>query len=548
MSFLDFALSPNIASSRRSSRITSTATDGLEVLSTESDSHSDMAIAPEITIIPIPIRSEDDDLNVLVPVEDRRGLSGERRNLNSIGTDGNDVLTGTAFNDTIFGGNGDDFARGLESTDILFGNRGSDSLFGNQGNDSIFGGMDGDFLLGGRDGDIINGNLGNDLVGGNLGNDSVFGGRDNDSVFGGQGDDLVFGDLGDDLVSGDLGRDTLFGGPGRDRFVLRPGAGDPLDTLSDVVADFERGIDIIELGGGLSLSDVVLEFSTADTGNTVVRQISTGEALGVIRGVFNVQLTGADFGQPTAFPNFGPPPPGGVPAPPAPPTPPAPTPPPAPAVLSSVDNPNSDPLSGAETLAQLTSRGNAIVSQGTTSFVAGFNQVNADNQDPRLARFDNGNLTWLGNTYENTGADSRAHALLWNGANDLYAVFTIDGTQGTVSQDFRRFATNGWLNNYGIGGGPRAAVLARLDAATGNIQSATYLRAQLGSGRTNTLTVDGLNFDASGNIVVNATTAFSPLRVDRSPFNCTNPSGFNYTLTLSPDLSTALTASADRCT
>ncbi|MGD1850417.1 MAG: calcium-binding protein [Cyanophyceae cyanobacterium] len=546
MSFFDFALSPRDASSP-SSRATSTATDWL--LDPPSESQSNLAIAPEILITPIPISSPGDDLNLLNPPEDRRGLSGDRRNLNSNGTDGNDVLPGTAFNDSIIGGSGDDFARGLESTDIVFGNRGRDSLFGNQGNDSIFGGMDGDFLLGGRDGDIINGNLGNDFVGGNLGNDSVFGGRDNDSVFGGQGDDLVFGDLGDDLVSGDLGRDTLFGGPGRDRFVLRPGAGDPLDTLSDVVADFERGADIIELGGGLSLSDVILEFSASDTGNTVVRQISTGEALGVIQNTINVQLTGADFGQPTTVPNFGPPPPGGVPAPTPAPTPaPAPPPPPTPTVLSSVDNPDSGPLSGAEALATLTSQGNAIASQGATSFAAGFLQINADNQDPRLARFDNGTLTWLGNTYESTGADSRAHGLLWNGANELYAVFTVDGTQGAASQDFRRFATNGWLNNYGIGGGPRAAVLARLDPATGNIQSATYLRAQLGSGRTNTLTVNGLSFDGSGNVVVNAVTAFSPLRVDRSPFNCSGPSGFNYTLTLSPDLSTAISASADRCT
>ncbi|MEM6500925.1 MAG: hypothetical protein AAF685_03690 [Cyanobacteria bacterium P01_C01_bin.89] len=547
MSFFDFALSPSAASSP-SSRATSAGTDGiLDPFSAGSESHTDRAIAPDILITPIPISADGDDLNLLVPGEDRRGLSGERRNLNSIGTDGNDVLTGTAFNDTVFGGSGDDFVRGLESADILFGNRGRDSLFGNQGNDSIFGGMDGDFLLGGRDGDIINGNLGDDFVGGNLGNDSVFGGRDNDSVFGGQGDDLVFGDLGDDLVSGDLGRDTLFGGPGRDRFVLRPGAGDPLDTLSDLVADFERGSDIIELGGGVNLSDIILEFSASNTGNTVVRQISTGEALGVIQNTVNVQFTGADFGQPTATLNFGPPPPGFMPAP-APTPAPTPAPAPTPTVLASVNDPDSEPLSGAESLTTLSSQGNAIASQGATSFAAGFIQVNADNQDPRLARFDNGNLTWLGNTYETTGADSRGHGLLWNGANDLYAVFTIDGAQGDASQDFRRFATNGWLNNYGIGGGPRAAVLARLDAATGNIQSATYLRAQLGSGRTNTLTVNGLGFDGSGNVVVNAVTAFSPLRVDRSPFNCTGPSGFNYTLTLSPDLSTAISASADRCT
>ena len=526
--------------------------------------HTAIAIPPNVS--PSPSSSP----TPIPVVQEPRSLSGgDRRNLNSLGTDGDDILTGTAFNDTIFGGSGNDFARGLESTDILFGNRGNDSLFGNQGNDSIFGGMDQDFLLGGMDGDIINGNLGSDFVGGNLGNDTVFGGMDNDSVFGGQGDDIVFGDLGDDLLSGDLGRDTLIGGSGRDRFVLRPNAGDTLETLSDQVADFEQGQDVISLGDGLTLADITLEVGSASASNTVVRQISTNEILGVIRGISNTQLTGADFGQPGITPNFGPvssptPTPGVTPTPapdpgatptPAPtpgvtPTPtPTPTPgtSPSPSPLSNTGGPDSAGLASTDSIATLTNRGNPSISQGNTNFFAGFAQVNSSNQDPRLARYDNGTLTWFGSDYEVTGADSRAHGLLWDGGSNLYAVFTVDGTQGNASQDFRRFAANGWLSSYGAGGGPRAAVLARLDANTGNIASATYLRAQLSNGNTNTITVDNLSFDNSGNVVVNATTAFSPLRTDRTRFSCTGPSGFDYTLTLSPDLSTAINASTDRC-
>ncbi|MGD1936737.1 MAG: calcium-binding protein [Cyanophyceae cyanobacterium] len=549
-------------------------------------------------LTPITVFADDENHAILPPVlGERRSLSaGDRRNLNTTGTSNDDVLTGTAANDTIIGGSGNDSALGLEGADILFGNRESDSLFGNQGNDSIFGGRDEDFLLGGRDGDLINGNLGNDFVGGNRGDDTVFGGRDSDSVFGGKGNDLIYGDLGGDLLSGDLGQDTLFGGAGSDRFVLRPGAGDQTELLSDMVADFERGVDQIQLGGGITLRDVILEPSAALPNSTVVRQIATGEILGVIRNTINTQLAGVDFGEPTTLPNYGsapipgasPPPAtggtpisggistpnsapsggatsggtaapgsipggGGSPAPASTPTPtstpptpiPTPNPTPAPGGASLADVGGANLLNNGDSLGALTSRGNAAVSQGNTTFVAGYAQVSGNNQNPRIARFDNGVRTWLGgDNYESGGADSVARGLLWDGGRDLYAVFSIDGAQ---APDFRRFSGSGWINSYGNGGGPSVSVLARLNPNTGAIEQATYLRAELSSGRTNTLRVNNLSFDGSGNVVVNASSFFSPLRADRTRFNCSGSSPFDYTVTLSPDLSSALSASASGC-
>ena len=61
---------------------------------------------------------------------------------------------------------------------------------------------------------------------------------------------------------------------------------------------------------------------------------------------------------------------------------------------------------------------------------------------------------WVRTDYEITGADSRGYGLFWSGA-DLYGVFSVDGTQGTSAEDFRRAssdASTGWIRSYGSGG------------------------------------------------------------------------------------------------
>lgn len=54
-----------------------------------------------------------------------------------VGTDGNDVLTGTAGDDHIAGGSGDDVLEGLGGNDELIGGPGNDVLHGGAGNDRI---------------------------------------------------------------------------------------------------------------------------------------------------------------------------------------------------------------------------------------------------------------------------------------------------------------------------------------------------------------------------------------------------------------------------
>lgn len=107
-----------------------------------------------------------------------------------------------------------------------------DSIDGTELEDGIFGGL-GD--------DTLNGLAGDDIVDGGAGMDSVHGDDGMDDLRGGSGNDELFGDGDDDTLSGGLGDDTLTGGTGADRFVVNKGDG------IDVIADFEDGIDLLDL-------------------------------------------------------------------------------------------------------------------------------------------------------------------------------------------------------------------------------------------------------------------------------------------------------------
>ena len=127
----------------------------------------------------------------------------------TIGTMGDDTLTGTNNFDTL---------RGKEGNDTLLGLKSSDKLFGGEGNDSLDGGAD---------------------------NDTLRGAWDNDLLRGDEGDDIVFGNSGDDTLIGGTGDDNLWGGTGADLFRFHLGDG------SDTLGDFKQGFDHLELETGL---------------------------------------------------------------------------------------------------------------------------------------------------------------------------------------------------------------------------------------------------------------------------------------------------------
>ena len=73
----------------------------------------------------------------------------------------------------------------------------------------------------GTDGpDLLRGTAGNDEIRGEEGNDRLFGLAGDDRLRGDEGDDFLSGGAGNDRLRGDKGDDVLLGGEGRDRFIF----------------------------------------------------------------------------------------------------------------------------------------------------------------------------------------------------------------------------------------------------------------------------------------------------------------------------------------
>ncbi|MEM8809225.1 MAG: DUF4114 domain-containing protein [Cyanobacteria bacterium P01_G01_bin.38] len=176
----------------------------------------------------------------------------------------------------------------------------------------------------------------------------------------------------------------------------------------------------------------------------------------------------------------------------------------------------------------------------------GTDQRSANNQDPIIASF--GSQSWVNTDYEFTGTDGRGVGLAWTGSN-LYAVFTVDGTQGTPEQDFRRKSKNAttlWLRSYGQGGSRKVSVIGQIDLATGELVSAAYLSAILSDGDSNTLTVNDIGTNDEGNLVVQAQSYFAPRQPDGKAMTqvTTGNSPFAYTIEITPDLKRVTKTSA----
>ena len=75
---------------------------------------------------------------------------------NITGTQGPDVLTGTAFDDHIVAKKGNDQVFALAGNDNVAGNKGDDVLNGDEGNDTLSGKKGADQINGGTGNDVIN--------------------------------------------------------------------------------------------------------------------------------------------------------------------------------------------------------------------------------------------------------------------------------------------------------------------------------------------------------------------------------------------------------
>jgi hypothetical protein len=202
----------------------------------------------------------------------------------------------------------------------------------------------------------------------------------------------------------------------------------------------------------------------------------------------------------------------------------------------------------SDTEATLISKNVTFVQYTTDRIYVGYTQVSSDNQNPIIVRYNNGKQIWCRSDYETTGDDGIAYGLLWDRSNRiLYTVFTATGTQGQPTEDYRKFTTNGWLSSYGAGGGPKVAIIARLDVATGRPMFGTFISAT-NSGKSNSIEITRLSYNNITNrISIQANCWWLPRKIDRSPMTCTGSSPFQYNVTFTTNLSIATLASATTC-
>ncbi|QXE24054.1 hypothetical protein B6N60_02757 [Richelia sinica FACHB-800] len=87
----------------------------------------------------------------------------------------------------------------------------------------------------------------NDSITGSNARDDLFGGLGNDTLRGQDGNDRLFAEQGDDILFGGFGNDTLYGGTGNDQFVLEYFDDSTITFNQDLVTDFVKGQDKIDL-------------------------------------------------------------------------------------------------------------------------------------------------------------------------------------------------------------------------------------------------------------------------------------------------------------
>lgn len=160
---------------------------------------------------------------------------------------------------------GKDTIKGTAYDDYLLGLAGSDTIQGAAGNDTILGGIGNDKLDGGNGGDTLNGGSGKDVLNGGSGYDKLDGGTGNDKLTGGKGNDSLYGGKGADTLNGGAGNDYMKGGAGADHFVFKTGYG------VDRIADFENGVDTVDLSGVAAVSNFAqLQSHMTQDGSSVV--------------------------------------------------------------------------------------------------------------------------------------------------------------------------------------------------------------------------------------------------------------------------------------
>ncbi len=211
----------------------------------------------------------------------------------TIGTRGDDLLTGAEGFDTLSGLTGNDTLLGLEGNDSLDGGTGADSMVGGDGNDgymvdnaadqvveladqgtdTVRTALNGYVLAANVEVLTLTGTADQDGSG-NAGDNLILGTAGNNALAGLGGNDSMMGNAGNDTLNGGTGADTMSGGIGDDTYYV--------DSLADMIRESGVGVDTvvasINYTLGRDLEALVLDGGDLmGTGNTGANSL-TGSA------------------------------------------------------------------------------------------------------------------------------------------------------------------------------------------------------------------------------------------------------------------------------
>ncbi|WP_340203115.1 hypothetical protein [Ascidiimonas sp. W6] len=144
----------------------------------------------------------------------------------------------------------------------------------------------------------------------------------------------------------------------------------------------------------------------------------------------------------------------------------------------------------------------------------GFNQAGPENQNPFVRKKTGaGQIIWT-KIYEDSPVNGKAELIQIDDQGNVWVIFSLDGgsnESGFITQKEVEGAafSNVYQSSYGSGGGPRVAVITRINPATGLIIKGSFVTARLNNGDTNTLRATKTGFN-NGNFAFESSTASFP--------------------------------------
>jgi Ca2+-binding RTX toxin-like protein len=204
------------------------------------------------------------------------------------GTRGSDVVIDASGDNIVSTGRGADLIMLGSGANAVSAGAGDDVVVTGAGADVVKLGSGNDWLFAGAGDDAVRGGRGDDTVLGHEGNDTLSGGKGADDLQGGADDDRLNGGQDADRLDGGTGNDTLTGGDGADVFVFARGSG------SDVLRDFEDGLDRIEIDTASTGITGLAGLGLAQQGNHVLVDLGQGDDI-LVRNTQLADLGVADF-------------------------------------------------------------------------------------------------------------------------------------------------------------------------------------------------------------------------------------------------------------